>query len=59
MMTYNCIVKLSDETDNAEDLYVIYKQKLNDKITKDYIPEIKNNISDSKEFLQIYHKKWK
>jgi hypothetical protein len=59
MTCYNCIVKLSDETDNAADLYTIYKKKLDEKISKTYISDLRSVVGDSKQFLAIFIEKWK
>ena len=58
MACYNCIVKLSDETDNAADLYIIYKKKLDDK-TKSYLSNLRAVIGDSKLFLRKFSEQWK
>ena len=58
MACYNCIVKLSDETDNAADLYIIYKKKLEDK-SKSYLSDLKASVGDSKLFLATFIEKWK
>lgn len=57
MKTYHCIVKLSDEYNISEDLYRIYKEKIESyiKIIQKAIQEKSGNPS---EFLAEYIKMW-
>lgn len=54
MNTYECIVKISDENDQAEELYGIYKDKLKQYIEKHVAKQIQRKAGDSKEFLNEY-----
>ena len=57
MKTYHCIVKLSDEYGISEDLYRIYKQRI-----ESYVAQIQVAIAakagDAHEFLAEYIKYW-
>jgi hypothetical protein len=57
MKTYHCIVKLSDEYNVSEDLYRIYKEKV-----ESYIKIIRANITkkqgNPEAFLQEYKTAW-
>ena len=59
MATYECIVKISDENDEAEALYVIYQEKLKQYIEKHISRQIQSRAGDSREFLNEYVKQWK
>lgn len=59
MRTYTYIVKLSDESDQAEDLYEIYKTKLTEYINRVVNPAINTKINNSREFLVEYVQQWK
>ena len=57
MKTYHCIVKLSDEYGISEDLYRIYKERI-----ENYVREIQRSIQQKAgvphEFLAEYIKSW-
>jgi len=54
MKTYNCVVKLSDEYNISEDLYRLYKEKIEAYI-KIIEGGIKPKVGDAHEFLQENH----
>ena len=57
MKTYNCVVKLSDEYNISEDLYRLYKEKIEAyiKIIED---GIKPKVGDAHEFLEKNNTYW-
>ena len=57
MKTYHCIVKLSDEYNISEDLYRIYKEKIESYI-KIIQTAIKKKQGDPHDFLAEYIKCW-
>lgn len=57
MKTYHCIVKLSDEYNISEDLYRIYKEKIEAYI-KIIDANIRKKIGSPNDFLQEYIRMW-
>lgn len=57
MKTYHCIVKLSDEYNISEDLYRIYKERIESYI-KVVQASIQSKVGNPHEFLAEYIKCW-
>lgn len=58
MEAYNCVVKLSDEHSLSEDLYQLYKKKV-DEMLANCDQFIQAKVGDSKEYLTEYIAQWR
>jgi len=59
MQSYTCIVRLCDENDAAEDLFVLFKKYLTNYIDKEAYPPIQSKLGDTREFLAEYINQFK
>ena len=59
MTTYTTIIRICDEQDKAQDLYLIYKKILQTYIKEQITSSIQMKVGDSREFLEEYVKQWR
>lgn len=58
MQCYDVVVRLSDEMSLSEQLYTLYKQKIDEMLTR-VESKVQAKVSDSKEFLIEYLQQWR